>query len=201
MPGLFAGDRAAHIHGQRGVAVQRPYRSSAWDVVLTPSGVGYAVRCPLPLVDGAAVELWVRTTMTQEQITLFGFETELERNCYDALCKVQKVGPSIALAVLATLTPGALAAAVATNNVDAVTSAKGVGRKTAEMIVAFVELPADLEPGASAPSGDLVDALVALGYDTEEASGAISGIATDVDLGDESAALAAALLYLGRVAA
>ncbi len=171
------------------------------DVVLTPSGVGYAVRCPLPLVDGAAVELWVRTTMTQEQITLFGFETELERNCYDALCKVQKVGPSIALAVLATLTPGALAAAVATNNVDAVTSAKGVGRKTAEMIVAFVELPADLEPGASAPSDDLVDALVALGYDTEEASGAISGIATDVDLGDESAALAAALLYLGRVAA
>ncbi len=171
----------------------------ASDVILV-GGVGYAVKCPTPLPVGTDVAVFVRTTMSSEQITLWAFTTEQERDYFDALCKVTKVGPSTALAVLAAISPAELSRAVASKDVAAISSAKGVGKKTAELIVAFAALPGAADADADGTS-ELAAALTGLGFSTDAVESALVDIAAEgVDMSDADLALPAALARLGTTA-
>src|ERR1700735_3387133 len=109
-------------------------------VILDVGGVGYQVHCSsrtlqsLPSPGEAAV-LSIETYGREDQIKLFGFKSDIEREWFRLLQTVQGVGAKVALAVLGTLSPPDLANAIALRDKAAVTRPPGVGPKVAERIV------------------------------------------------------------------
>src|SRR6185436_12960180 len=109
-------------------------------VILDVGGVGYQVHCSsrtlqaLPSPGEAAV-LSIETYVREDQIKLFGFRTDTEREWFRLLQTVQGVGAKVALAVLSTLPPAELANAIALRDKAAVSRTPGVGPKVAERIV------------------------------------------------------------------
>ena len=109
-------------------------------VILDVGGVGYQVHCSsrtlqaLPSPGEAAV-LSIETYVREDQIKLFGFRSDIEREWFRLLQTVQGVGAKVALAVLCTLPPAELANAIALRDKAAVTRTPGVGPKVAERIV------------------------------------------------------------------
>src|SRR5690606_4328071 len=110
-------------------------------IILDVHGVGYLVHCSartlqaLPPAGETAVlsiETWVR----EDQIRLYGFASEIEREWFKLLTDVQGVGARVALAVLSTLKTAELANAIALGDKTAVARAPGVGGKLAQRIVA-----------------------------------------------------------------
>ena len=109
-------------------------------VILDVGGVGYQVHCSsrtlqaLPSPGEAAV-LSIETYVREDQIKLFGFRSDTEREWFRLLQTVQGVGAKVALAVLSTLPPSDLANAIALRDKAAVARTPGVGPKVAERIV------------------------------------------------------------------
>src|SRR3974390_2575862 len=109
-------------------------------IILDVNGVGYLVHCSprtlqeLPAAGQPAI-LSIETHVREDQIRLFGFMSELEREWFRLLQTVQGVGAKVALSVLGTLTPPELASAVAMRDKAMVARDSGVGPKVAERIV------------------------------------------------------------------
>jgi holliday junction DNA helicase RuvA len=164
-------------------------------IVLDVHGVGYLVHCSartlqsLPAPGEAAtisIETWVR----EDQIRLYGFASDLEREWFRILTGVQGVGAKVALAVLGTLKVADLANAIALGDKAQIARAPGVGPKLAQRLVtelkdkapafanvdpAVVRLQGDLaERRAPLPVSEAVSALVNLGYGEIQASAAIA---------------------------
>ena len=154
-------------------------------VVLDVQGVGYLVSCSARTLQalpspGEAAVLSIETYVREDQIRLFGFRSDIEREWFRLLQTVQGVGAKVALAVLGTLPPAELANAIALRDKAAVARTPGVGPKVAERIVtelkdkvpkftsldpAVVQLSGALEENrAPRPVADAVSALVNLGY-------------------------------------
>jgi holliday junction DNA helicase RuvA len=167
-------------------------------IVLDVQGVGYLVHCSartlqaLPAA-GEPAMLSIETYVREDQIRLFGFLSDAEREWFRLLQTVQGVGARVALSVLSTFPPGELASAIAMGDKAAIKRTPGVGPKVAERIV--IELkdkaPAfsDLDPSVIRLSGavedkraprpvlDAVSALVNLGYGQPQAAAAIAAAA------------------------
>src|SRR5215212_3730394 len=100
-------------------------------IVLDVQGVGYLVHCSartlqaLPAV-GEAATLSIETHVREDQIRLFGFTGDLEREWFRLLQTVQGVGVKVALAVLSTLKPSDLANAIALRDKAAISRTPGV---------------------------------------------------------------------------
>jgi Holliday junction DNA helicase RuvA len=103
-------------------------------------GVGYDVICSsytlagLP-ADGERVTLRVFTQYTENKLALFGFIDMQERALFDLLITVKNVGPSTAIAILSGSSPRDIATLVAAEDLSGLTRIKGVGKKTAELII------------------------------------------------------------------
>jgi Holliday junction DNA helicase RuvA len=179
-------------------------------VIVDVAGVGYEVYCSartlqeLPGI-GQPATLSIETHVREDQIRLFGFLTELEREWFRLLQTVQGVGVKVALAVLGTLKPAELASAIAMRDKAMVARSPGVGAKVAERIVtelkdkapaytnidpALVRLSGALEDKrAPAPVSDAVSALVNLGYAQAQAAAAIAVAARSAGDGAEATTL------------
>ena len=166
-------------------------------VIVDVHGVGYIVHCSartlqaLP-AQGEAVTLSIETHVREDQIRLFGFQSDLEREWFRLLQTVQGVGTKVALSILSTLKPADLASAIATRDKAMVARAQGVGPKVAERIVTELKdkapAYADVDPAvirlsgevedrrAPQPIADAVSALVNLGYRRVEAFGAVARV-------------------------
>jgi len=164
-------------------------------VIIDVGGVGYVAHCSgrtlqaLPRPGEAAV-VWIETYVREDQIRLFGFASEGEREWFRLLLAVQGVGAKLALAILSTFKAGELATALATRDVASITRTPGVGRKLAERLVldlkdkapafgsvdpAVVKLQGEVEERrAPAPAVDAISALVNLGYPQAQASAAVA---------------------------
>ena len=154
----------------------------------------------LPRV-GEAATLSIETYVREDQIRLFGFSTDVEREWFRLLQTVQGVGAKVALAVLGTLKPADLASAIALRDKAMVARTPGVGPKVAERIVtelkdkapayadvdpALVRLSGALEEKrAPQPVSDAVSALVNLGYGQPQAAAAIAAAARSAGEGAE----------------
>lgn len=109
-------------------------------VVLDVRDVGYRIFIPLstyydlPEIN-AAVSLFVHTYVREDLFQLFGFLTVDERDLFEALLRVTKVGPKLALAMLSGMSAHDLRQALSTGDVPRLSTVPGVGRKTAERIV------------------------------------------------------------------
>ena len=179
-------------------------------VILDVGGVGYQVQCSartlheLP-ASGQPAVLSIETYVREDQIRLFGFSTDVEREWFRLLQTVQGVGAKVALSVLSTLKPGELASAIAMRDKASVARTPGVGPKVAERIVTELKdkapAYADLDPAvvrlsgqvderrAPRPVADAVSALVNLGYGQPQAAAAIAAAAREAGEGSDAAKL------------
>ena len=162
--------------------------------VIEVGGVGLQVQCAPGTLAGLRLgdQARVATSLVvrEDSLTLYGFASDDERNTFELLQTASGIGPRLALAMLAVLTPDALRRAVAAEDLVMLTSVPGIGRKGAQRIV--LELagrlgaPGDGHPvlGAGAmqtaivaPWREQVKAgLVSLGWQARDAEQAISAI-------------------------
>ncbi|HSZ44482.1 MAG TPA: Holliday junction branch migration protein RuvA [Streptosporangiaceae bacterium] len=194
--------------------------------VIEVGGVGLQVQCApgtlAGLRQGERARVATSLVVREDSLTLYGFASDDERNTFELVQTASGVGPRLALAMLAVLTPDALRRAVAAEDLAALTSVPGIGRKGAQRIV--LELagrlgaPGDgqaaLVPGravatpASAWRDQVRAGLVSLGWQAREADQAIAAIEPELAEAagpdeaepaiDVSLALRAALRVLGR---
>jgi len=179
-------------------------------VILDVQGVGYQVHCSartlqaLPQAGEAAV-LSIETYVREDQIKLFGFRSDMEREWFRLLQTVQGVGARVALAVLSTLPPAELANAIALRDKAAVARTPGVGPKVAERIVSELKdkAPAfaSVDPVVAQLAGavaddnapravsDAISALVNLGYGQPQAAAAVATASRNAGEGAETAML------------
>jgi Holliday junction DNA helicase RuvA len=179
-------------------------------IIVDVNGVGYVVHCSartlqaLPAT-GEPVALAIETHVREDQIRLFGFLTDVEREWFRLLQTVQGVGTKVALAVLGTLKPGDLASAIAMRDKGAVARTPGVGPKVAERIVTELKdkapAYANVDPAVIRLSGaveerrapqpvvDAVSALINLGYGHPQAAAAIAAATRSAGEGADTAQL------------
>ena len=166
-------------------------------VVLSCGGVGYYAQCPASVagaLPGVGKEATIYTVMsvTENDVSLYGFATEEQQACFEMLTAVSGVGPKVGLAILSVMEPQRVALAISAGDHKAFKAASGVGPKLAQRIVlelkdkvakGFVD-GISLEDVAGAASGEpasqssaqAIAALVSLGYSQSEAALAISKI-------------------------
>lgn len=170
-------------------------------------GVGYAVRLPLPtllaLQTGAqsSVVLFVHTAVRDDAIDLYGFITAEELSFFKQLMSVSGIGPKTALGVLNVAEVPTLKRAIAAGDATKLIKVFGIGKKSAERMVVELRDKLANEVGADivgSGDGEVIEALMALGYRADEARAAIKAALTVV----ESTAtihekLSAALKHLG----
>jgi Holliday junction DNA helicase RuvA len=158
------------------------------ELVVDVGGVGLQIGVPLarlaemPKV-GHSIQLFTRLIVREDSLSLYGFDTDDTRELFDELIEVSGVGPRLALAILAHLSPDNLRHAIAGDQPEALTKVPGIGRKTAEKIVFHLKDRLTGADGmAAAISGldtEVLSVLTSLGYSLVEAQAAIQSIPKD----------------------
>ena len=155
-------------------------------IMIDVGGVGYEVDVPmstfynLPAL-GETVSLLIHHAVREDGHFLYGFASADERAAFRQLLKISGVGARIALAVLSGLSVADLASAVARQEAGRLIKVPGIGKKTAERLLLELKdkLPTAAGIGGMTPalaadgSDDVLNALLALGYNDKEASGAL----------------------------
>ncbi len=166
-------------------------------VVLSCGGVGYYAQCPASVagaLPGVGREATIYTVMsvTENDVSLYGFATEEQQACFEMLTAVSGVGPKVGLAILSVMEPERVALAISAGDHKAFKAASGVGPKLAQRIVlelkdkvakGFVDgisledvAGASAQTTAAQSSSQAIAALVSLGYSQSEAALAVSKI-------------------------
>lgn len=166
-------------------------------VVLSCGGVGYYAQCPASVtgaLPGVGKEATIYTVMsvTENDVSLYGFATEEQQACFEMLTAVSGVGPKVGLAILSVMEPDRVALAISAGDHKAFKAASGVGPKLAQRIVlelkdkvakGFVDgisledvAGASAQTPAAQSSSQAIAALVSLGYSQSEAALAVSKI-------------------------
>lgn len=176
-------------------------------VIIDVQGVGYQVHCSARTLgalphQGGTVSLAIETHVREDQIRLFGFTSQTEREWFRLLQSVQGVGTKVALALLSTLSVSDLANAIAIQDKATIARAPGIGPKVAQRIVAelkdkgpaialadpaLVKLQAAADAGVAgngAAASEAVSALVNLGYGQVQAGQAVASALAK--LGDDA---------------
>ncbi len=167
----------------------------------TGAGVGYeVVVTPRVLADLPALEeevtLHVHTQVREDAITLYGFGSEADRQVFRVIQGVTGIGPKLALAVVGTTEPDALATAIAGEDIKGLSRIPGLGKKTAARLCLELKdklgkllpapslvtgrLPSPVEPPQHPAVEDTTAALAALGYNAREIKRAL-GLATPTE--------------------
>lgn len=169
-------------------------------ILVDVHGLGYEVDVPMSTfyglpASGQAVSLHTHLAIREDGHFLYGFATIEERAAFRQLLKVSGIGARTALAVLSGLSVSDLAQAVALQEAGRLVKVPGIGKKTAERLLlelrdklghalpalAGTRLPQGSPAAAAADArSDILNALVALGYNEREALGAMKGLAEDV---------------------
>ena len=175
-------------------------RSGDGEVIIDVSGVGYRVAVTpataVALMTNRTVEatLFIHTHVREDAIVLYGFVHDDERRCFEVLLGSHGVGPSLALGIMAVLSPASLSTAVLEDDLDTLCTVPGVGRKTAARLLIELKSRLDLPDlslegsGTTAGGGassrtsrsEARAALAELGYAPEEIRGALDGLRDDV---------------------
>jgi Holliday junction DNA helicase RuvA len=160
--------------------------------VIEVGGVGLLVQCTpgtlARLRPGEQARVATSLVVREDSLTLYGFASDDERNTFELLQTASGVGPRLAQAMLAVLTPDALRRAVAAEDLATLTSVPGIGRKGAQRIVLELagRLGAAGDAGAQPINGQsMAEAqwrqqvragLVSLGWQAREADQAIAAV-------------------------
>ena len=178
----------AHLKGQL-------IEKSPVSLVVDVQGVGYEVFIPLTVYYelpecGTTVSLYIHTRIREDSLKLFGFIKEADKQMFELLIRISKVGPKIALAFLSGMTGQDLTQAVFNDDIATLSAIPGVGRKTAERLALELKdklLELNLQPETAIASNtpgnglkdDAVSALVNLGYKKAQAEQALRKVWRD----------------------
>jgi holliday junction DNA helicase RuvA len=165
-------------------------------ILVDINGVGYQVQIPLSTFASlgalhAETSLLIHTHVREDQLTLYGFVTAREKQCFELLISASGVGPSLALKILSGMSIEELVPAIRKGDLAQLVKIPGVGRKTAERIVVelrdklvVIDVPdAGKSSTRSQLEEDVASALSNLGYDTKSVERAIekSRVASGAD--------------------
>ncbi len=163
-------------------------------VVVDCNGVGYEVSVPMSTFYnlpglGDKVSLLTQLVVREDAQILYGFATSAEREAFRQLVKISGVGPRTALSVLSGMSVGELAQAITLQEAGRLVKVPGIGKKTAERLLLELKgkLGADIglpTHQASDAQGDILQALLALGYSDKEAAISLKALPADVGVSD-----------------
>jgi len=164
-------------------------------IVLDVNGVGYELDVPMSTFYNLPsaterVTLLTHFAVREDGHFLYGFLSEAERFAFRQLLKISGIGARTALSVLSGLSVGDLAAAVARQEVGRLVKVPGIGKKTAERLLLELKgklaeaLPAGTLPAVDDASQDILNALLALGYNEKEAGAALKQLPPDLSTSD-----------------
>ena len=175
--------------------------------VVECGGVGYACRTTTSslsgLKTGGEVTFLTHMSVREDAVELFGFITAHELGCFTMLLSVSGVGPKAALSILSEMSPQDFALAVVTDDVKALTRVKGIGAKTAQLIIlklkdkldntglsggaekAFGSSIVSLNVASAGNASAAVSALMVLGFSASEANSALAGLPTELETSEK----------------
>lgn len=178
-------------------------------VVIDNNGIGYNIQVSNDVlhrlsgkIAGEEVKLYTYTNVKEDAFELFGFDNLESKNMFIKLIAVSGVGCRSALQILSGMDTASLAVAIAEGDVKALSSVKGIGKKTAERIIVELKEKVDVTDlkrlplfGASIPSDDTVSdeavlALVALGINKNDAVRAVAKARESADTTEKVITLA-----------
>lgn len=180
---------------------------SSTAAIIEVGGVGFKVLMPassLVEVGGAGRTITVSTVLEvrDDDLSLYGFLTESERDTYEVLRTVSGIGPKVALAALSTFAPDRLTECIATEDVTAICTISGVGKKLAQRLILELRGKLVADEATSAPGSvsttsaqQVKETLLGMGFSGDEAAVAVEGF--DGSSGDAGALLRYALRRLG----
>ena len=158
-------------------------------LIIEVGGVGLRVFAPAPLRTklkvGEVAFLYTHLVVREDALTLYGFESQTDRDLFNLLLGVDGVGPKVALSVLSTLTLDAVQRAIFAEEADILSRVPGVGKKTAQKIALHLKdklKPSDALAHVAAMTdfdSEVLAALTALGYSVVEAQAAIQSLPKD----------------------
>jgi Holliday junction DNA helicase RuvA len=161
------------------------------------AGVGFRVaitpRFSLKLRLDQDLEIVTKLVVREDDLALFGFESQGEQESFDLLCSVSGIGPKLAMTVLSGMDAQQIANAVNAQDDSAFRAISGIGPKTAKLIV--ISLANKVGLSSSSPRSKVLEALLQLGTDEALARDILSQLTDDLD---NSAALKQALALLGK---
>jgi Holliday junction DNA helicase RuvA len=164
-------------------------------VLVDCQGVGYEVDVPMSTFYnlpglGEKVSLLTHFVVREDAQILFGFGSAGEREAFRQLIKISGVGPRTALAVLSGMSVGDIGQAVTQQDASRLVKIPGIGKKTAERLLLELKgkVGADLGQAGTVvvddAQGDILQALVALGYSDKEAQAALKSLPKEVGVSD-----------------
>ena len=172
------------------------------ELIVDNNGVGYLINCPLSISAplggiGDEVKVFVYQSVKEDDISLYGFVAQEQKDMFLKLITVSGIGPKVAHSICACLEPEQFAAAVMSNNVAVLTGVKGLGKKTAERIILELKDKLKAQTGKSAGTtklavsagavsaadgsvmSDAVGALLMLGFKEQEATESVASAYTE----------------------
>ena len=175
----------------------RVARLATDSLTLMVAGVGFRVaitpRFSLKLRLDQDLEIVTKLVVREDDLALFGFESQGEQESFDLLCSVSGIGPKLAMTVLSGMDAQQIANAVNAQDDSAFRAISGIGPKTAKLIV--ISLANKVGLSSSSPRSKVLEALLQLGTDEALARDILSQLTDDLD---NSAALKQALALLGK---
>lgn len=173
-------------------------------IVVENNGIGFNIKVPESVLaampaTGHKVKIYTYLAIKEDSHTLFGFMSRDDLKVFRLLLNVNGIGPKGALAILSTITPDDLRFAVVSEDVKLISSAPGIGKKTAQKLI--IELKDKLKPeeafeiafnknseitdSFTIVRNETIEALVSLGYSASEAMKAVNGIEQAESMGTE----------------
>lgn len=157
-------------------------------VVIDCNGIGYEICassfCLNGLNIGSELKLLTALIVREDDICLYGFKDQTEKDMFSRLTSISGIGPKLAIGILSGIDAKSLISCIATQDINILNSIKGVGKKTAERIL--LELRGKINTEAAAlqnsnvaftpAADDAVLALMTLGYSNAEAVSALSKV-------------------------
>lgn len=177
--------------------------TSLTHVVLDVGGVGYlvAVRIPAEYTVGNTAEFHTYLAVRESALDLYGFKTRDELEMFEHLLTLPKIGPKLAMQVMSQANPELLKQSIATGDASYLSKMSGIGAKSAEKIVqglkdVFESVDDEIIGTGVGHDGDVMDALLALGYSQRDALAAIQKLPPDIT--EASERIREALKQLGK---
>lgn len=171
-------------------------------LLLDVNGVGYELTCSSNTLGDTAmsndVRLFVHTAVREDAITLFGFSTALEKRLFLSLLKVNGIGPKMASRILSGASLDQITSMIESGDVKGLSNLPKVGKKTAEQLVLTLKGKLVMEPEQAKPSGakskavpaprftgvrgDVLSALVNLGFRLQDAERVVGELPEEIDV-------------------